>query len=210
MSGKYIQERREALGMSQRKFALQNDINYRTLQDYEQGRKPVESIKGDVLLRISRGLGCSIEDILLEDNSKLKREEVYNRLDNYYAGLKELHLYGKYYRFPVIVNNEYVDMSRVHPLKQKVIARLGEKLSDDINIATIMLFGSSITMQCNLQSDIDLAVRLKDSEASTDIKNSVSEKIQDICEWKADIIWYDRISKSDRIYHDICKGVQIV
>lgn len=210
MSGKYIQERREALGMSQRKFALQNDINYRTLQDYEQGRKPVESIKGDVLLRISRGLGCSIEDILLEDNSKLKREEVYNRLDNYYDELKELHLYGKYYRFPVIANSEYVDMSRVHPLKQKVIARLGEKLSDDINIATIMLFGSSITMQCNLQSDIDLAVRLKDNEASTDIKNSVSEKIQDICEWKADIIWYDRISKSDRIYHDICKGVQIV
>ena len=41
-------------------------------------------------------------------------------------------------------------------------------------------------------------------------KNEISEKIQELTDWNADIIWYDRIDKSDRIYKNILKGVQIV
>ena len=210
MSGKFIQSRREALGLTQKQFAELYNVNFRILQDYEQGRKPVESIKGDVLLRISKGLGCSIEDILLEDISMISGHNQDKYLKEYNKRISRLDLYGKYYRFPVIVDNEYVDMSRVHPLKQELVSRINNDISSDANVVSIMLFGSSVTMRCNKDSDIDLAIRLKEEVISDAIKNNVSEKIQEISDWKADILWYDRLTKDERIYHDICRGVQIV
>lgn len=210
MSGKYIQERREQLGLSQRQFAQIYGINFRTLQDYEQGRKPVESIKGDVLLRISKGLGCSIEDILIEDSNNRNVTNKDNHLAEYYRRIQDISLYGKYYKFPIIVDNKNIDMSRIHPLKQKVVSRINDELMYDTGIASIMLFGSSVMMRCNQNSDIDLAIRLQDDFVNEGTKNTVSEKIQEVCDWNADILWFDRISRDDRIYHDICKGVQIV
>ena len=65
-------------------------------------------------------------------------------------------------------------------------------------------------MQCNNDSDIDLAIRLDSGFTDNDTKNDISEVVQEICKWNADIIWYDRISSSDRVYHEICKGVQIL
>ena len=42
-------------------------VNFRSLQDYEQGHKKLTSASGDVLLRLSTVLGCSMEDLLLDD-----------------------------------------------------------------------------------------------------------------------------------------------
>lgn len=60
----FIKDRREKLGYSQSEFARLADINFRTLQDYEQGRKPISSMKGEVLYKISSGLECSMEELL--------------------------------------------------------------------------------------------------------------------------------------------------
>lgn len=210
MSGKFIQKKREALGYTQKQFAQETGVNFRSLQDYEQGHKPVESIKGEVLLRLSRGLNCSIEEILLEDVYSQKPEEYAKRMLAYHEKFNEINLYGEYYRFPVVYENKYIDMARIHPLKQMLVNQINKEMSPDNNVIAIMLFGSSVTMRCNQSSDIDLAVRLADDACNTKVKNEVSERIQEICDWNADIIWFDRISKEDRIYHDICKGVQIV
>ena len=137
MSGKFIQSRREALGLTQKQFAELYNVNFRILQDYEQGRKPVESIKGDVLLRISKGLGCSIEDILLEDISMISGHNQDKYLKEYNKRISRLDLYGKYYRFPVIVDNEYVDMSRVHPLKQELVSRINNDISSALHTLLI-------------------------------------------------------------------------
>lgn len=209
MSGKFIKERREELGYSQSQFAELNDINLRSLQEYEQGRKPVKSIKGDVLYKISKGLGCSIEDILVERTYHTDYI-LPNHLDKYAKVLSNIKLYGEYYKFPIVADSKKIDMSRIHPLKQKLVVKLNESLTSEENIASIMLFGSSITMRCTYESDIDLAVRLKQESVSEKIKNDISEKIQNISDWNADILWFDRLTKGDRIYHDICKGVQIV
>ena len=59
-----MKEIRNARHMSQRELAVQSGINYRSLQDYEQGHKKLSSANGDVLLRLSTVLGCSISDLL--------------------------------------------------------------------------------------------------------------------------------------------------
>ncbi len=51
--------------LSQRRLAIQSGVNYRSLQDYEQGHKKLTSANGDTLLRLSTTLGCSVESLLL-------------------------------------------------------------------------------------------------------------------------------------------------
>lgn len=198
--------------LSQSQLARLSGVNLRTLQDFEQGRKPLKNAKGDMLYRLSVALDCSINDLLCDSeiNIELEAAPTSNHLYSYCEKLSSMPLYDKYYYFPVIVPSSKVNMKRVYPTKQSLIYTLHNELYADSRITSIVLFGSSITMQCNKDSDTDLAVRLREDCINNDTKNSVSEIIQEICDWNADIIWYDRIDKSDRIYHDICKGVQIV
>lgn len=206
-----MQKIRIARNLSQSQLAALSGVNLRTLQDFEQGRKPLKNAKGEMLYRLSVSLSCSINDLLEDSITEIEAIPAQNATHIVqYHNLLSHALYDKYYSFPIIVPESKVDMKRVYPLKQQLVYNLHNKLCNNQAITSIMLFGSSITMQCTKDSDIDLAVRLQPDFINTDTKNSVSETIQEICNWNADIIWFDRIDKSDRIYHDICKGVQIV
>lgn len=110
--------------------------------------------------------------------------------------------------FPIIVSDNQIDMSRIYPTKQRNIKNVLSALRTDDRINRLTLFGSSITMACNKDSDIDLAVDLK--EYSTTVRNDISEKIQLACNWNADIIWMDHLSSDDRIYKDIMKGLVLI
>lgn len=212
MSQTIIQKIRISKNLSQSQLASLSGVNLRTLQDFEQGRKPLKNAKGEMLYRLSFALDCSINDLLSDsifDIDFTARQNT-RHIEQYAKLLVSDSLYSKYYTFPVIVPNSKVNMQRVYPTKQALIYELHHKLHSDPRITSIMLFGSSVTMQCNFESDTDLAVRLNENHNNNDVKNDVSELIQEICDWNADIIWFDRIDKSDRIYHDICKGVQIV
>lgn len=61
-----LREIRKSRKMSQRELAQQSGVNFRSLQDYEQGHKHLISASGDTLLRLSTALGCSLEDLLYE------------------------------------------------------------------------------------------------------------------------------------------------
>ena len=63
-----LREIRKSRNMSQRELANMCGINYRSLQDYEQGHKKLMSANGDILLRLSTVLGCSIPELLLADH----------------------------------------------------------------------------------------------------------------------------------------------
>lgn len=114
------------------------------------------------------------------------------------------------YTFKVIYNDDKIEMRRIFPTKQIFVKRIREQFRNDDRIACIMVFGSAVSIKCNKWSDIDLLVRLKDNAVSNSNKNEISECIQELCDWNADIIWFDRIDKKDRIYNEILKGVQIV
>lgn len=208
-----VQKIRLSKNLSQSQLAKLSGVNLRTLQDFEQGRKPLKNAKGEMLYKLSYALDCSIDQLLSDtivfdtDNNNVFDT---NRLKNYYKHLSTQALYDKYYSFPIVVPDSKIDMKRIYPTKQSIIYKLHNVLCPDERITSIMLFGSSITMQCNKDSDTDLAIRLHSDYINTGTKNSISETVQEICEWNADIIWFDRIDKTDKIYHDICKGVQIV
>ncbi len=62
-----LREIRRSRKMSQSELARMCGINYRSLQDYEQGHKKLTSANGDVLLRLSTVLGCTVAELLMED-----------------------------------------------------------------------------------------------------------------------------------------------
>lgn len=59
-----LKQLRTANGLSRRETAEQSGINFRSLQDYEQGHKEIGSMKADSLYRLSLVLGCSMEELL--------------------------------------------------------------------------------------------------------------------------------------------------
>lgn len=62
-----LREIRKNRNLTQKELAHRSGVNFRSLQDYEQGHKKLTSASGDVLLRLSTVLGCTVEDLLLED-----------------------------------------------------------------------------------------------------------------------------------------------
>ena len=59
-----LQSIREQKGMTRRTLAEQSGVNFRSIQDYEQGHKKLSSAGGDTLLRLAAALGCQIEELL--------------------------------------------------------------------------------------------------------------------------------------------------
>jgi len=55
---------REKAGLSQSQLATKAGISARTLQDYEQNRKPLEGARAITVLTLSRILGCTVEDLI--------------------------------------------------------------------------------------------------------------------------------------------------
>ena len=75
-----LKEIRMARHMTQKELACQSGVNFRSLQDYEQGRKPLTSANGDVLLRLSTVLGCTAEDLLTPENMQGAELHEHNQL----------------------------------------------------------------------------------------------------------------------------------
>lgn len=203
---------REKAGLKQSELAQISGVNLRSLQDYEQGHKSLYSAKGETLLRLSIVLGYSVEEILKgsvieidpigENIDVLRNERLLAYAQSYVNRVEpETH-------FPVICHDESVDMSRIYPTKQELVKNVLLNIRPDSRVDSLRLFGSSITMACNRESDVDFAVGLKDT--SKDARNEISEKIQTACNWGADIIWLDHLSPSDRILPNIMKGLVLI
>lgn len=55
---------RKQAGLSQAQLAEKAGISPRTLQDYEQGQKPLEKAATITVLKLARVLGCTVEDLI--------------------------------------------------------------------------------------------------------------------------------------------------
>lgn len=62
-----LREIRKSRNLTQKELAQRSGVNFRSLQDYEQGHKKLTSASGDIIMRLSTVLGCTAEDLLLED-----------------------------------------------------------------------------------------------------------------------------------------------
>ena len=61
-----IQHYRKSRGISQSELARQAGVNLRTLQDYEQGRKPINQAAAVTVHKIAKALGVTVEDLITE------------------------------------------------------------------------------------------------------------------------------------------------
>lgn len=65
-----LKEHRKRTGMTQPELAEKVGISHRTLQDYEQGRKPLEKAAAITVLAMARTLGCSVADLIDPEGKK--------------------------------------------------------------------------------------------------------------------------------------------
>ena len=67
----------------------------------------------------------------------------------------------------------------------------------------VIIFGSCINIRCNRKSDIDIAIYIDEKYFTLQNKNKISEDIQEICDYNADIIWLNSIDKESQLYDNI-------
>ncbi|MDR1961513.1 MAG: hypothetical protein LBQ16_04445 [Gracilibacteraceae bacterium] len=110
--------------------------------------------------------------------------------------------------FPVVVDTNFDNMNRIHPLKQGICKNILNCHDVIDNCKQIIVFGSSVSMKCDDESDIDLAIELKTDSVKN--RNSVSESIGAISDWNYDIIWLDDTIQNEPIYEKIKRGVYLL
>lgn len=59
-----LKKYRERAGITQAELSLRTGVSLRTLQDYEQGSKPINKAAAITVYRIAKALGVNIEDLL--------------------------------------------------------------------------------------------------------------------------------------------------
>ena len=69
-----LQRIRKLRGITRRELAERSGVNFRSIQDYEQGHKRLTSTSGDTLLRLAATLGCQIEELLWDGNERESSE----------------------------------------------------------------------------------------------------------------------------------------
>lgn len=62
-----LRELRKRNHLTQKELAQKSGVNFRSLQDYEQGHKKLTGASGDILLRLTTVLGCTLEELLIDD-----------------------------------------------------------------------------------------------------------------------------------------------
>ena len=192
MIKKYIKKK----GVSVYEAAKASQIPYTTLNELVNGKKSFLDCNFKTIQKLSAYLGVSMEE-LYQNETKKKVTPATTWED----------AKKKTYSFPVIDPSDNYDASRIHPLKQRAVKRIYNACLGDPRIETIILFGSSTNIRCNKFSDLDLAVRLK--ENSVEFKHEVSEKILNLCDYKADIVWLDTLDSSTLGYQRILNGVKL-
>lgn len=90
-----LKQKRITLGLSQRQLANLSGISFRTLQDYEQGRKSLLSASSDVVFKLSQVLNCHMEDLIIQPTSQYNDEEMIYRLAVYSNTLLPTSLIGQ-------------------------------------------------------------------------------------------------------------------
>ena len=91
-------------------------------------------------------------------------------------------------RFPVTVKTECKNIDRIYPLKQSQVAKIYSQAGHFPIIRRIIVFGSSVTPRCHIDSDLDICV---DADTSDGMKIFEMQKaIGDACDWNCDIVMY--------------------
>lgn len=59
-----LKETRVSKGLSQSELADRSGVSLRTIQGYEIGKRDINKASGETLYKLSKALGCLMEDLL--------------------------------------------------------------------------------------------------------------------------------------------------
>ena len=128
-------------------------------------------------------------------------------MDRLYAKTFEEYCNEHKFYFQNITGTDHPWIREIHPLKQRLAAKIADLVQETNLCKRVIVFGSSISMKCNMYSDIDVAVELIND--SRENRNYVSEIIGETSNWNYDVIWLNDLDKSERIWDSIKRGVVI-
>lgn len=67
-------------------------------------------------------------------------------------------------RYKVVVKEPFKNCELVYPIQQRKVKELVDYLKNNKNIKSIIIFGSSVTNKCNIDSDVDIYVVMEKDE----------------------------------------------
>ncbi len=116
-----LREIRKKCGITQKELAEISGVNFRSLQDYEQGHKKLTSANGDVLLRLSTVLSCTTEELLIGDDFRGAELLHNNRID--VKAIRDQRFFSEKYRTAGrwICNDKYIAVLFYYKGKQYTI-----------------------------------------------------------------------------------------
>lgn len=177
------------------KLAKESGVPYTTVNEIVLGKKNPKDCSVRTISSLANYL--NVPEQALFDDSKIQ-------ISTSWLDQKD-----KIYIFPIIVNNDNYDVSRIHPLNQKKINIVFNIINNDPRINKVIIFGSSTTLRCNKNSDVDIYISLNQKDVNNKNKDEISEAIQNELDYKADIIWADRVNGNSKLYKNIMKGETI-
>lgn len=174
------------------KLAKGSGVPYTTVNEIVLGKKNPKDCSVKTISSLANYL--NVPEQALFDDSKIK-------ISTSWLDQKD-----KKYIFPIIEKNDNYDVSRIHPLNQKKVDTIFNIVNGDSRINKLIVFGSSTTIRCNKDSDVDIYISLNTKDINNKNKDEISEAIQNKLDYKADIIWADRVSNNSKLYKNIMKG----
>lgn len=191
---KNIKELRNQTGLNRKEFSEEFKIPYMTLTDWElKKHEPPEYVHR--LLEYYVHLRYSNNTCAPFNNE----ECMFNNMQDTYRST-----------FPILLTHTVVPVKYIHPLHQEDAINIHEIMKKDIRINSIVLFGNSVSIHCQNDSDLELAINLTHDYENIETKINISEMIQKSCNNNVDITWINRFNTDEKLYANILKGVQIV
>lgn len=136
-----IGDLRQRTGLTQAAFAEHFGIPVRTLQQWEQGRsKPAPYV-------------LELIEQALEQRSSLDLAGAQS------GDIYELSMPAKSV-WRTCIERPFTNVNRIYPLQQRKVQELLQDLSDCPEVQEVVVFGSSVTPQCHMGSDVDIYVVL--------------------------------------------------
>ena len=110
--------------------------------------------------------------------------------------------------FPIRINNADDSVKHIFPSKQKDVQAVINIARQNAEIKRLIVFGSATTLNCGIDSDIDIAVDAPDIKQEDDFL-VLSRRIRQAIHSSADVIHYNSV-QSDLLKKEIdMKGVEV-
>jgi predicted nucleotidyltransferase len=110
--------------------------------------------------------------------------------------------------FPVCIDcneEEKRILQHVYPIMQSYVQQIIRSTFPDVT--KIILFGSSITMKCNIESDLDIAIQTNIYDLR--VFHAVREMIERMIPIKCDVLYYNDIAQGDQLLTEVNTGLVI-